>query len=207
MKSVALFGGTFNPIHFGHLLIAEQIRTKYNLDKVIFVPTNVPPHKESADLINPKLRLIMAHLATVSNPCFEVSTFEVDRPGKSYTIDTAKYFKQYFGNETDLYFIVGADMLSEISKWKNIEELVKICRFIAVSRPGYDIKKVLDQQFLAAEHPGVLSDLIENVIVEELPMVDISASHIRRRVKEWKSIKYFVPEAVEQFIHNHQLYL
>src|SRR6185295_12323754 len=132
MKSVALFGGTFNPIHYGHLAIAEEIRTKFNLDKVIFVPTCLPPHKNPLDLADAKQRSIMAHLATVSNPCFEVSTYEVDRGGKSYTIDTVKHFRELLGEKIQMYFIVGADMLMEISSWKNIAELLKICRFIAV---------------------------------------------------------------------------
>lgn len=207
MKSIALFGGTFNPIHYGHLAIAEEVRTKYNLDKVIFVPTNQPPHKDPADLADAKKRYIMAYLATVSNPCFDVSTFEVDRGGKSYTIDTVRHFHHFFGGEVDLYFIVGADMLMEISTWKNIEELLKTCRFIVVPRPGYDIQKIFNHHFLASENYSVSTELLENVRVEDMAMLDISATNIRRRVKEWKSIKYLVPESVEQFIHNQQLYL
>src|SRR5262245_55514286 len=110
MKSVALFGGSFNPIHYGHLTIAEEVRTKFNLDKVIFIPTHVPPHKDPADLVDAKKRSVMAYLATVSNPCFEVSTFEVDRGGKSYSIDTVRHFRQLYGDKVQLYFIVGADM-------------------------------------------------------------------------------------------------
>ncbi len=207
MKSVALFGGTFNPIHFGHLSIAEEVRTKYNLDKVIFVPTCVPPHKDPADLADSRQRSVMAHLATVSNPCFEVSTFEVDKGGKSFTIDTVKHFDQLFGGKVAIYFIVGADMLMEISTWKNIEELLKLCRFIAVPRPGYDIQKIFNQYFLASDNYSIASELLENISIENIAMLDISATNIRRRVKEWKSIKYLVPEPVEQFIHHQQLYL
>jgi nicotinate-nucleotide adenylyltransferase len=207
MKSIGLFGGTFNPIHYGHLAIAEQVRTQHNLDKIIFVPTNLPPHKDVPDLADAKTRSVMTYLATVSNPCFDVSTYEADRVGKSYTIDTVKYFRQLYRSQVELYFIVGADMLAEISTWKNIEELLKICRFIAVSRPGYDIHKIFNQQFLVSENYSVSSEMLENIIVEDMPMLDISATIIRRRVKEWKSIKYLVPEPVEQFIHNQHLYL
>ncbi len=207
MKSVALFGGTFNPIHYGHLAIAEEVRTKFNLDKVIFVPTYLPPHKEPETLVDAKQRLIMTNLATVSNPCFEVSMFEVHKGGKSYTIDTVKHFRQLFGDKVQLYFIVGADMLMEISTWKNIEELLKLCRFIAVPRPGYDIQKIFNQYFLASENYSVANELLDNILIEDIAMLDISATNIRRRVKEWKSIKYLLPEPVEQFIHNHQLYL
>jgi nicotinate-nucleotide adenylyltransferase len=207
MKSVALFGGTFNPIHYGHLAIAEEVRTKFNLDKVIFVPTCLPPHKNSVDLADAKQRSVMAYLATASNPCFEVSTFEVDRGGKSYTIDTVKYFRDFFGEKVQLYFIVGADMLMEISTWKNIAELLRICRFIAVPRPGYDIQKIFNQYFLSSTNFNIASELLENILIEDIAMLDISATNIRRRVKDWKSIKYLVPEPVEQYIHNFQLFL
>ncbi len=165
MKSVALFGGTFNPIHYGHLSIAEEIRSKFNLDKVIFIPTNIPPHKEPADLADAKQRSIMTYLATVTNPLFDVSTFEVDKGGKSYTIDTVKYFHQLFGKDIQLYFIVGADMLIEIFNWKNIEELLRICRFIAVPRPGYDVQKIFNQFFLASENFAIASELLENISI------------------------------------------
>jgi nicotinate-nucleotide adenylyltransferase len=207
MKSVALFGGAFNPIHFGHLAIAEEVRSKHNIDKVIFIPTNIPPHKDPADLADAKKRLIMAYLATVSNPCFETSSFEIDKGGKSFSIDTVKYYHQLFKGKVELYFIIGADMLMEISTWKNIEELLKMCRFIAVSRPGYDVQKLFNRHFLASENYAVASELLENILIEDMTMLDISATNIRRRVKEWKSIKYLVPEPVEQFIHNQQLYL
>ncbi len=207
MKSVGLFGGTFNPIHYGHLAIAEEVRSKHNLDKIIFIPTSLPPHKEPIDLVDAKKRSIMTYLATVSNPCFEVSTYEVDRGGKSYTIDTVKHFHRVFEGKVELYFIIGADMLIEIASWKNIAELLEICHFIAVSRPGYDMKKILNQQFLSSQNHFLASQWLERISVEETAMLEISATDVRRRVKEWKSIKYLVPEPVEQFIHNQQLYL
>jgi nicotinate-nucleotide adenylyltransferase len=207
MKSIAIFGGTFNPIHFGHLAIAEGIRTKYNLDKVIFVPTHFPPHKGVDDLVSAQQRAVMAYLATVSNPCFDVSTFEVDRGGKSYSIDTIRHFSLLYGGKTQIYFLIGADMLGEIGKWKNIAELMKLCRFIAVSRPGYDVQKIFSQNYLSSENFDIASSLVENILIEEMPMLEISASEIRKRIREWKSIKYLVPEPVEQFIHNQKLYL
>ena len=207
MKSIAIFGGTFNPIHYGHLAIAEEVRGKFNLDKIIFVPTFISPHKEAAELVDARQRTIMTYLATVSNPCFEVSTVEVDRGGKSYTIDTIKHFKQIYGEKDQLYFILGADMLMEVASWKNVEELLKLCRFIAVPRPGYDIQKIFDQYFLASSNFTMAADLLENIIIENIAMLDISASDIRRRVREWKSIKYMLPEPVEQYIHNQQLFL
>ena len=206
MKSVAIFGGTFNPVHYGHLAIAEEIRGKYNLDKVVFVPTHLPPHKEPEDLAEAKDRAVMLHLATVSNPGFEVSTYEIDRGGKSYSIDTVRHFREKYGDGTNLFFIIGADMLMEISNWKNIEELLRLCRFIAVPRPGYDVQKIFDNYFLASTNFNVATDLLGNVAVENIPMLDISATYIRKRVREIKSIKYLVPESVEQYIHHQQLY-
>jgi len=207
MKAIAIFGGTFNPIHYGHLAVAEEVRTKFNLDKVVFVPTNLPPHKNPADLVSARQRWLMTHLATVSNPCFEVSTFEIDSGGKSYAVDTVKHFRHHFGDKIKLYFIIGADMLVDIASWKNIGEILKMCRFIAVSRPGYDIQKIFNQYFLGAKNSTIASELMENALVEEVAMLDISSTVIRQRIKEWKSIKYMVPETVEQFIHNQQLYL
>lgn len=206
MKSVGLFGGTFNPIHYGHLAIAEEVRSKHNLDKVIFIPTSFPPHKRPEDLADPQNRLVMAYLATVSNPCFEVSTYEADRGGVSYTIDTVKHFHAVFAEKVELYFIIGADMLMKISSWKNIDELLDICRFIAVSRPGYDVQKILNQHYLSVQAHSIASKILDRIFVEETAMLDISATAIRRRIKEWKSIKYLVPESVEQFIHNQKLY-
>ena len=205
MKSVALFGGTFNPIHYGHLAIAEEVRAKYNLDKVIFIPTALPPHKDPSDLVDAQKRSVMAYLATVSNPCFDVSTYEVEKGGRSYSIDTVRYFRHFFGDKVELYFIIGADMLVEIASWKNIGELLQMCRFIAVSRPGYESQKILHRQFLTSE--GETGAWLDRILVEDSILWDISATAIRRRVREWKSIKYLVPEAVEQFIHNQQLYL
>jgi nicotinate-nucleotide adenylyltransferase len=207
MKAVAIFGGTFNPIHFGHLLAAEEIRNKFNLDKIIFVPTNLPPHKNPSDLISARQRWLMAHLATVSNPCFDVSAFEIDNGGKSYTVDTLRHFRKIFSENVKLYFIIGADMLVEIATWKNIDEILKLCRLIVVPRPGYDVEKIFNQYFLGSNNELIAADLMENVMVEEVAMLDISSTTIRQKVREWKSIKYLVPEAVEQFIHNQQLYL
>ncbi len=207
MRAIALFGGSFNPIHLGHLAVAEEIRTRYNLDQVVFVPAHQSPHKDAADLADAKARLVMAHLATVSNPCFEVSSFEVDRGGKSFTIDTLRHFRAVLGEKVQLFFILGADTLMELSTWKNVEEALRICQFIVVTRPGYDTSKIMNYRFLASPGQGLTSENLENLRVEDCATLDISSTAIRARVREWKSIKYLVPEAVEQFIHNQKLYL
>jgi nicotinate-nucleotide adenylyltransferase len=206
MRAVAIFGGTFNPIHHGHLVVAEEVRTKLNLDKVIFVPTHTPPHKEAADLAGASHRLLMLTLATVGNPGFEVSTFEMDRGGKSYSIDTVRHFRSQLGGGVLLHFIVGADMLQDLSGWREAGELRKLCRFVAVPRPGHDVQKTLQRGILAAGDLSSAEDLLEDILVEDAPSVDISATDIRRRVKEGKSIKYLVPEPVEQYILHQKLY-
>jgi nicotinate-nucleotide adenylyltransferase len=207
IKAVGIFGGTFNPIHYGHLIVAEEIRAKHNLDKVVFVPAHLPPHKDPTDLVDARQRSIMVHLATVGNPCFEVSEFEIDRGGRSYSIDTVRHFSQVYGEGTQLYFIVGADLLMEIPTWKNISALLKLCRFIAVPRPGFDAGKIFNYKMLGSSSQEGDSKLLENVIVENISTSDISSTEIRQKVREWKSIKYLVPEPVEQYIHNQKLYL
>jgi len=206
MRSVAIFGGTFNPIHYGHLTVAEEVRTRLNLDKVIFVPAHFPPHKEPEDLVEARKRCLMSTLATVSNPAFEVSTFEADKGGKSYSIDTVRHFKDLLGEGVQLHFIVGADMLLDLNRWRNATELLGLCRFVAVPRPGYDMQKVLNRHFLASEDLPGATDLLEKVRIEDVALMDISATDIRKRVKEFRSIKYLVPEPVEQYIHHQKLY-
>jgi len=177
------------------------------LERLFFVPAAQSPFKPASQPSPADQRLRLLRLALAGQDWCEIDEQEVKRGGLSYTIDTVKYFHQLLGKDVQLYFIVGADMLMEISSWKNIEELLKICRFIAVPRPGYDIQKIFNQYFLASENFSIATELLENISIENIPMLDISATNIRRRVKEWKSIKYLVPETVEQFIHNQKIYL
>jgi nicotinate-nucleotide adenylyltransferase len=206
MRSVAIFGGTFNPIHCGHLAVAEEIRERLGLEKIVFVPSGTPPHKDPADLASPSQRCLMAQMAVVSNPSFEVSSWEAEKKGKTYSIDTVRHFREILGKEAALYFVIGADMLVDLASWKNLPELLGLCRFVVVPRPGFEIQKVLDRQFLSqSPFPG--TELLENLVIQEAPVLDISSTRIRRRVRDLKSIKYLVPESVEQFIHNQRLYL
>ncbi len=207
MKAIALFGGSFNPIHYGHLAIAEEIRDRLGLEKVVFVPCFLPPHKDAADIAEAGHRAAMARLATAGNPRFEVSTLEIDRGGKSYTIDTVRHFKESSGEKAQIYFLVGADMLKGISTWKDIEGLLRICRIVVVPRPGYDLTQALNYRFLAAENADLATGLLENIVVQEAALLGISATDIRRRVREGKSIKYLLPDAVEQYIREQRLYL
>lgn len=200
--SVGLMGGTFDPIHLGHLLTAEEVRIQFGLEQVIFVPTGHPPHKGSRSISDPEHRYMMTVLATIANPYFTVSRFEIELPPGtvSYTIDTVRYFYDYFGSKCKLYFITGADAILEILTWKDYLELLSICSFIAVTRPGYGLDKLAET--IAGSCPEALPD----IHLLEIPAVAISSTLIRRRVAEGKSVKYMAPEPVTQYIIKNGLY-
>ncbi len=195
---IAIMGGTFNPIHNGHLVAAEAVRQELDIDKVIFIPTGNPPHKESNPMYN-EHRYLMTVLATVTNPQFEVSRIELDRPGKTYAIDTVSEIKNFY-DDCKLYYITGADAIAQILTWKNPEELLSKCCFVAVTRPGYDktsLHKTISN--LKDNHRG-------NIITLEIPALSISSTDIRNRVHSSKTIKYLVPESVEEYILKFKLY-
>lgn len=197
---LGIMGGTFDPIHFGHLVTAEAVRVEFNLDKVIFVPAGNPPHKIKRAVTDKKHRYLMTILATVTNPYFEVSTIEIDREGYTYTIDTIKEFKRIYGEETELYFITGADAILEIFTWKNAEELLKLCNFVAATRPGFE-KKLIDEKLKRTKE--IYGKEIYKVAV---PSLAISSTDIRERVSKRKPIKYLLPESVERYIEKCGLY-
>ncbi|AQS59933.1 nicotinate-nucleotide adenylyltransferase [Desulforamulus ferrireducens] len=199
MREICLMGGTFDPIHYGHLVVAEEVRQQFSLSKVLFIPAARPPHKTDKIISDPIHRVNMTRLAIASNPYFDVSTLEVERQGLSYTIDTVKEIKKIYGVEK-VYFITGADAVLEILSWKNAEELLSICTFIAATRPGYDLHQLADTLKLLPK------EVLKNILPLEVPALSISSSDIRRRVKEGKSIKYLLPEAVEQYIFNTKIY-
>jgi nicotinate-nucleotide adenylyltransferase len=206
-RSIAIFGGSFNPIHLGHLAVAEEVRIRYNMERVIFVPAHQSPNKETEELVDVKKRLVMAHLAVVSNPFFEVSDFEAEREGQSYSIDTIRHFKSVFGEDVTLYFILGADCLMELATWRDIQDALRLCRFIAVTRPGYEFGKAVRDRLAVAPGPGLDAVSLENILLEECVKIDVSSTLVRQRVQERKSIKYLVPEPVEQFIRHNGLYV
>lgn len=201
--SVGLMGGTFDPIHLGHLLTAEEVRIQFGLEQVIFVPAGHPPHKGKRRISDQEHRYLMTVLATIANPYFTVSRLEIERPPGtvSYTIDTVRYFYNYFGTDYQLYFITGADAILEILTWKDYRELLSICSFIAVTRPGYGLDK------LAETIAGSCPEALPGIHLLEIPAVAISSTMIRRRVAEGKSIKYMAPEPVTQYIIKSGLYL
>ena len=195
MKRIGLMGGTFDPIHYGHLVTAEAACSHFDLDKVIFVPSGAPPHK-SEQKVSPAVdRYLMTVMATVTNPLFEVSSFEMDKEGLSYTIDTVRHFKSIMG-DCEIYFITGADAIFEIYGWKDSKELLKMCDFIAATRPGYKFFGV-DQVF---------KEDIDKLHFFEVPALSISSTDIRKRVKENRPIKYLLPDSVATFINKAKLY-
>ncbi|MGE5197902.1 MAG: nicotinate-nucleotide adenylyltransferase, partial [Deltaproteobacteria bacterium] len=172
-----IFGGTFNPIHLGHLILAEEVREKLELDRVIFVPTYLPPHKDVSDVASAKNRYQMITLAIKGNKYFAVSDREIKRNGRSYTIDTLKEFKGLYPRD-ELYFMIGSDLLKYLDEWKDLSEILKMVKFIVATRPGYPLEQI--------------PSYIETVAISA---VDISAFQIRSRIRENKSFRYLVPEA------------
>lgn len=195
-KKIAIMGGTFNPIHYGHLVAGEYVREKFDIDKVVFIPTGNPPHKDS-NIAHTEHRYIMTLLATSENPNFLVSPIEIDRQGITYTIDTLKEIKDMCSENTEIYFITGIDTINQIIHWKNSSELFEFTKFIVVQRPDY-----------------VLDDNIENIKKEQydkiyfckIPKLSISSTQIRKRVDNDKTISYLLPEAVKDYIYKNNLY-
>ena len=197
-KRIGIFGGTFNPIHIGHLILAEAVREEYALEKVIFVPAAVPPHKEG-EILSAQMRLAMVVLATKDNPYFTVSDVELRREGKSYTVDTVKYFKKKYGDGVDFYFIAGTDTIHDLPTWKHIDELLELCHFIGGTRP--DGTEVIDS---VIEFFGEVGK--EKIHRLKSPELEISSTDIRRRIKEGKSVRYMMLKGVIQYIVEHNIY-
>jgi nicotinate-nucleotide adenylyltransferase len=194
---IGVFGGTFDPIHIGHLVSAEEVRVELGLERVVFVPARLPPHKLDHVVSLVEHRLAMVELAIASNPYFAVSKVDIDRSGPSYTVDTIELLRDEWGGG-EIYFIMGSDSLLDILTWHNPQRLIRLCRFAVVSRPGYQV----DLDELDALLPGVAS----RVQMLNAPELAISSTDIQQRVCEGLSIKYQVPEAVEDYIYQHKLY-
>ena len=198
---VGIMGGTFDPIHMGHLVTAEAARSEFNMNKVVFVPSGQPPHKKGLEISNKEHRYIMTVLATSANPYFEVSRTEIDRPGESYAIDTVRYIRSKQQPDSELYFITGADAILEIVTWKEVEELFENCTFIAATRPGFNLGEMKKKLLKKLTHSH-----LAKIIPLEVPAMAISSTDIRERVKDKRTIKYLLPESVENFIRKNDLY-
>ncbi len=196
-QAVGIMGGTFDPIHFGHLAAAEEARHRFRLARVIFIPNGRPPHKPDYQPTPAERRYHMVLLATASNPAFEASRVEIDRPGPSYAVDTLHELRRRLGPDGRLYFIAGADALLEILDWRDPERLAESCEFIAVSRPGYDLQQL--QQALPKH-------LLTHLHTLEVPALDISSTELRRRASAGLPLRYLTPSPVVRYIAAHGLY-
>jgi nicotinate-nucleotide adenylyltransferase len=187
-------GGTFDPIHHGHLVAASEVQAWFDLDEVVFVPTGDPWQKSDRDVSPAEHRYLMTVIATAANPRFNVSRVDIDRRGPTYTIDTLKDLKARFP-DAELYFITGADALADIFTWRNAEELFALAQFVGCTRPGY----ATDDSTLA----GIPAD---RVTIVEIPALAISSTDCRARTRRGEPVWYLVPDGVVQYIAKHHLY-
>ena len=197
---LGIMGGTFDPIHIGHLVTAEEACQQFNLDNVIFMPSGEPPHKDKRNVTAPDHRYLMTMLAVVANPCFTISRMEIDSEKTSYTVDTVRRFGDLYGSNLELFFITGADAILDITTWKDYKEILNSCSFIATSRPGYSLQKL--REVLGSAFEVVM----QHIHLLEVPAMAISSTEIRRRVAAGKTIRYLTPRPVEQYIYKNQLY-
>jgi len=189
MKRIGILGGTFNPIHIGHLTIAQMVCEQLKLDKVIFVPSYLPPHKSGRNVVSAKDRYAMVQLAIRGNRCFDISDFEIKKKGKSYSIETVTYFRDRLWPGAKVFFIIGGDLLPQLHTWRQIDDLVKIVSFVVVERPGYDVK---------------VSELTVKFV--EAPVPQTSSTYVRRRLASGKTVKYLIPDNVLRYIEKNKLY-
>lgn len=187
-NKVGILGGTFNPPHIGHLIIAEHVRDQLGLERMLFMPSYTPPHKKQKETLDPSHRVQMLKHALAENAGFDVELSEIQRKGKSYTFDTLKALKEAHP-DTEYYFVIGADMVEDLSNWYKIGELIQLVQFVAVGRPGYELQ---------SSYP---------IIKVDVPKIDISSTLIRQKVREGCSIKYLVTDETEAYIRREGLYL
>ncbi len=199
-KRYGIMGGTFDPIHFGHLVAAEEARAVLELEYVFFVPSGRPPHKRQRPITKAEHRYLMTVLATATNPWFRVSRVDIDRPGYSYTADTMATFREKLGPECELCFITGADAILEILSWKDVDKLFAASFLAAATRPGYDLSQ------LRSQFGDQWQRYKDSIKVLEVPALAISSSEIRRRVASEEPIRYLLPEGVASYIYKHGLY-
>ena len=214
-QSLGLFGGTFNPIHYGHLRSAEEVAEALNLGHIWFIPAAFPPHKAPEDVTPFEVRLAMTRLAVGRHPRLSVSDVEGRRQGRSYSIDTLRHFRQELGPDRELFFILGLDAILDIASWKDYQELFTLSHFVVLDRPGYDrnelgelLRRQVHPDFKSLssvsgfQHPGGCQ-----VLFQATTLMDISATRIRNLVRQGSSIRYLLPESVRRFILKNRLYL
>jgi nicotinate-nucleotide adenylyltransferase len=217
LQKLGILGGTFNPIHTGHLTAAEEIRNRLKLERILFIPSYLPPHKIEDVVPSAVQRMEMVRLATTGNPFFEPSEIEIDRGGRSYTIDTVEALRKIFPG-AELFFITGLDSFLEIQTWHQWERLLTLCNFVVISRPGYHFVDLAKISFMeSAAHELARLDRGElpeakvrsvaiTIFLEMIPLFDISSTDIRNRVKAGVSIKYLLPDEIETYIITNKIY-
>jgi|SRR5947207_6010522 len=192
-RRIGIMGGTFDPIHHGHLVAASEVASRFGLDEVVFVPTGRPWQKAGVTVSAAEDRYLMTVIATASNPRFATSRVDIDREGPTYTIDTLRDLRKQYGSAAELYFITGADALARILSWKDVEEMFELAHFIGVTRPGFE---------LSDEHlPEGMVTLVT------VPAMAISSTACRARVADGQPVWYLVPDGVVQYIAKRRLYL
>ncbi len=216
-QRLGILGGTFNPIHLGHLAAAEEVRDRLKLEKILFIPSFLPPHKNEEDMPSAIQRQEMVRLAIRGNAHFTLSDIEIRRGGRSYTIDTIEALRQAHPG-SEFYFLTGLDSFLEIGTWKEWDRLLTLCSFVVLSREGCRFRDMVKLGFLNAlereltaldereKEQAVITDGNIRVYLERVPFYDISSTDIRTRVREGRSIKYHLPEAVEHYIIENKLY-
>jgi nicotinate-nucleotide adenylyltransferase len=226
LKNIGLFGGTFNPIHRGHLEVIQEVKAGFDLDQILLVPAALPPHKEPGGVADAQDRMQMIRLALANYPILVktvmISDVELKRPGPSYTIDTVRYFLKTLPENHRLNFILGLDAFLEIDTWKSFQDLLRLVPFIVMLRPGsfrpgndvgeevlgdYLKTMISDNYRFSASQSRYVNDVRESIFVFNVTPVDISSTQIRERVKKGDSITALVPENVEDYIKTKGLYL
>lgn len=195
--NIGILGGTFDPIHIGHLVVAEEARTKLGLSEVLFVPAGQPWLKQARDITPAAHRVEMVRRAIADNPYFKLSTLEVDHPGPSYTVDTLTLLQDQLSSQSSLFFILGRDTLAELPLWKEPRKVIQLCRLVVPPRLGSR-----DLRHLEEAIPG----LLDKVIQLDMPVIGISSSEIRHRIAQGLPIRYLVPSVVEKYIAEHRIY-
>jgi len=211
-KRIGLFGGTFNPIHLGHLRGAEEMREAFGLQEVIFIPAAIPPHKATEQVIEARHRFEMVRLATASNPFFSVTDIELSRPEKSYSIDTIRYFRDR--HPDDFFFILGRDAFVEIETWKEFQHLFSLCNFIVMTRPGFQktsstslLPEALAPVFRYNPEGKAWIHLSGHTLhFKEITVLDISSTKVRELIERGDSVRYLIPVEVEAYIQRNRLY-
>lgn len=192
-QRIGLLGGTFNPIHAGHLIVAEETLEALHLDKVVFIPCFLPPHKDDRTVASARHRLQMVRLAVKGNPRFTFSDLEISRKGKSYTVETLKTFRRLCGETAEIFFLMGVDQILDIATWKHPEEVFRLANVVVLTRPGYDLRRLSGKWR-------------KKICPVQVSPIGISSTEIRKRLKAGRSIRYLATEGVRRYIVRHKLY-